>query len=122
MFTETPGPSTIRQLQQVPRSMGGSTLCFEGDLWRLGDLLELGDLVVSLGEPHCHSSSPSNLNRLVMPLVQGVCPKSSLLQALLAWPSVWGHSSLCSLLYSDIGLEMPFYLVCSQNTVIWYLM
>ena len=49
MFAETPGPSTIRQLQQVPSSVDGSTLCFEGDLWRLGGLLEPGDLIVIPG-------------------------------------------------------------------------
>ena len=49
MFAETPGPSTISQLQQVPSSMGGSTLCFEGDLWRLGGLPESSDLIVIPG-------------------------------------------------------------------------
>ena len=71
-----------------------------------------------MGELYCHSSSPSNLNKLVMPIAQGVCPKSSLLQVILAWPSACGHSSLCSLGYLNIGLEMPFYVLCFQNTVI----
>ena len=71
-----------------------------------------------MGELYCHNSSPSNLNKLVMPIAQGVCPKSSLLQVLLAWPSACGHPSLCSIGLLNIGLEMPFYILCFQNTVI----
>ena len=64
------------------------------------------------------TQTPSNLNKLVMPIAQGVCPKSSLFQVLLAWPSVCGHPSLCSFGILNIGLEMPFCVLCSQNTVI----
>ena len=71
-----------------------------------------------MGELYCHNSSPSNLNKLVIPIVQGVCPNSSLLQVLSAWPSVCGHSSLCSFGILNIGLEMPGYMPCYSNTVI----
>ena len=53
-----------------------------------------------------------------MPIVQGVCPKFNLLQVLLAWPTVCGHPSLCSIGILNIGLEMPFCILCFQNTVI----
>ena len=77
--------------------------------------LNLGDL---WGSCTAITQTPSNLNKLVMPIMQGACPKSSLLQVLLAWPSACGHPSLCSFGILNIGLEMPFCVLCSQNTVI----
>ena len=53
-----------------------------------------------------------------MPIAQGVYPKPSLLQVLLAWPSACVHSKLCPIGLLNIGLEMPFYVLCCQNTVI----
>ena len=42
-------PVPLGNCNKIPSSMGNSTFCFEGDLWRLGGLLESGDPIVIPG-------------------------------------------------------------------------
>ena len=39
-------PVPLGNCNNIPSSMGDSTFCFEGGLWRLGGLLEPGDLIL----------------------------------------------------------------------------